>query len=170
MSGIPGAWIDRMALFLSTFINRIDKKGRVSVPASFRTVLSEASGQGFAAFPSYRLSALEACGLDRMRQLVQGVDGLAIFSQEHTDFASILFADAEVLQCDTEGRVMLPARLLKHACINDHVAFVGCGSTFQIWDPEAFSAHQAAARARLQSQNMSLGRLSPNVAKGQGDA
>jgi MraZ protein len=162
-----------MALFLSSFVNRIDKKGRVSVPASFRSALAgesaqgstQSSAQGFAAFPSYRFSAIEACGLGRMRQLVEGVDRLETFSQEQFDFAATLFADADVLHFDSEGRVLLPAALLEHAQVTELVAFAGCGSTFQIWNPEAFKAHQVESRERLKRQNLTLGRILPEAAK-----
>lgn len=148
-----------MALFLSTFINKIDKKGRVSVPAPFRTALGSHSFQGIALFRSYNSAALEGSGLDRMARLSQSVDTLDLFSQEQDDLAAVLFADTQQLPFDGEGRIMIPQELLDHAGIIDQVCFVGRGATFQIWNPDTFTAHQVQARERLK-QNKATLRLS----------
>lgn len=145
-----------MALFLSTFINKIDKKGRVSVPATFRAALSKASFQGVAAFRSYKMSAIEGCDLDRMQRLSESVDNIDLFSQEHDDLAATIFADSQQLAFDSEGRIMLPKELLEHAGITDQACFVGRGATFQIWAPEVFKEHQEKARHRLKEQNTTL--------------
>ncbi len=76
-----GKWDDQglndrgrqVALFISTFVNKVDKKGRVSVPAPFRAALAGQSFAGIVAYPSFVLSAIEACGIDRMEELSQGI-------------------------------------------------------------------------------------------------
>ncbi len=55
-----------MAVFIGTFENKVDRKGRVSVPAQFRQTLAAQSFQGIVAFRSYRADAIEACGFDFM--------------------------------------------------------------------------------------------------------
>ncbi len=145
-----------MALFLSTFINKIDRKGRVSVPASFRCVLAQSSFQGVVGFRSYKYSALEVCGMERMMELSQSVDRLDLFSDKQDDFAATLFADACSLPFDGEGRILLPQVLLLHADLKDTVAFVGRGATFQIWNPEAFQVYQDKARCRIKEQKDTL--------------
>lgn len=145
-----------MALFLSTFTNKIDKKGRVSVPATFRTTLSAQDFQGIAVFRSYKAPALESCGLDRMQRLSESVDTLDLFSDEQDDLASTIFADTHQLPFDSEGRIMLPQDLMDHAGITTQACFVGRGATFQIWSPEGFAAHQEEARARLKAQKATL--------------
>ncbi len=139
-----------MAVFLSTFVNKVDRKGRVSVPATYRAVLGEQSFAGIVVFPSFRDSynAIEACGMDRMERLSASVDGLNPFSDEHDDFATAIFGSAVQLPFDSEGRVMLPEHLREHAGIDTHAAFVGRGATFQIWRPEALEVFQVEARRR----------------------
>jgi MraZ protein len=138
-----------MTLFLSTFINKLDKKGRVSVPASFRLALSGQDFQGIVAFRSYKLPAIEGMGLDRMQRLSKSVDHLDLFSEVQEDLAATIFADTQMLAFDGDGRVILQPLLLEHANIQDAVAFVGRGATFQIWNPLAFEAHQQEARKRV---------------------
>lgn len=149
-----------MALFLSTFVNKIDKKGRVSVPAPFRAALAGQSFAGIVAYPSFVYPAVEACGIDRMEQLSQSVDRLNPFSDEHDAFASALFAESYRLGWDGEGRIVLPEALRRHAGLAGEVTFLGRGGTFQMWGPEAARANQQNARdlARSQRETLSLHR------------
>lgn len=150
-----------MSVFLSSFENKIDKKGRVSVPAPFRQALSQESFQGVVLFRSYKSNTLEGCGLSRMIRLSESVDAMDQFSQEHDDLAATIFADAHQLAFDTDGRILLPKPLLDHANISEKAMFVGRGGTFQIWDPNDFHQHQEKARERAQEKGMTL-KLNPS--------
>ena len=150
-----------MALFLSTFCNKLDKKGRVSVPASFRAALSGQTFQGIIAFRSLTLQAVEGFGMDRMEKLSQQIDRLDLFSEDQQDWASSIFADAQQLGFDNDGRVTLPEILREHSQIKDFVAFVGRGPTFQLWNPDHFKEYQSKARERLiANKGSSLGAIS----------
>lgn len=144
-----------MALFLSTFTNKVDRKGRVSVPASFRSALTGQNFNGIIAFRSFKLPALEACGIDRMEELSERIDALPEFSEERDALASLL-ADAQPLAFDGEGRIVLPELLSQHAGIGETAAFVGLGRTFQIWEPQRFEAHQHEMRDRARRQGATL--------------
>jgi MraZ protein len=144
-----------VALFLSTFVNKVDRKGRVSVPASFRSALAGQSFLGIVAYPSFKLPCVEGGGIDRMEELSARVDAMGQFS-ESADNASVVFSDAQQLSFDGEGRIMLPQVLAEHAGITEQAAFVGQGKTFQIWEPERFKAHQAELRERARRQGVTL--------------
>ena len=112
-----------MALFMSTYVNKVDRKGRVSVPATFRSTLSAHRQPNLlVAFPSVRLPALECTGSDRMAEMQERIETLEQFSEEYENL-SLLFADAHPLTMDGEGRVILPEPLKEHAHIGDEVAF-----------------------------------------------
>ncbi len=137
-----------MALFVSTFINKVDRKGRVSVPASFRATLSPQSA-AIVVYPSFTSAAIEGCGPDFLEELATSASTtFDLFSTEQDDLNTLIFASSCQLAWDPEGRVLLPAEILAHAAIGELAAFVGKGRTFQIWEPEALKAHQAEARAR----------------------
>lgn len=144
-----------MALFLSTFVNKVDRKGRVSVPASFRQALAGQNFNGIVAYRSFKLTALEASGIDRMEQLSDRIDALPEFSEDRDALSSIL-ADAQQLAFDGEGRIVLPELLCQHAGIGETAAFVGLGRTFQIWEPQRFEAHQQEMRERARRQGTTL--------------
>jgi MraZ protein len=144
-----------VALFLSTFVNKVDRKGRVSVPSTFRAALAGQSFLGIVAYRSFKLPCVEAGGIDRMEELSARVDAMGQFS-ESSDNASVVFSDAQQLSFDGEGRIMLPQVLAEHAGIADHATFVGQGKTFQIWEPQRFKAHHDELRERARRQGVTL--------------
>ncbi len=145
-----------MAVFIGTFENKIDRKGRVSVPAPFRLTLAGQSFQGIVAFRSYRAAAIEACGIDFMERLNDSMTSLDFFSDAQDDLAATIFADSQQLPFDGDGRIILPGQLAEHAGITEHAAFVGKGPIFQIWQPDALERYKEEARARAKSQGLTL--------------
>jgi len=135
-------------MFLSSFENKIDKKGRVSVPANFRSHLNSMGYNGFISYPSFNHTALEACTQDRIEKLSNAIDSLNPFEEKRDYFATSVLSESENLQFDTEGRVSISEKLLSHAKIKSNVLFVGLGKTFQIWDPNNFYKFKAFARKK----------------------
>ena len=135
-------------MFLSSFENKIDKKGRVSVPATFRSYLNTLGYNGFVSYPSFNHSALEACSQDRIEKLSSTIDSLNPFEEKRDYFATSVLSESEIHQFDTEGRVSISEKLLNHAKIKNHVLFVGLGRTFQIWEPTNFEKFKLLARKK----------------------
>ena len=146
-----------MGLFLSTFVNRIDKKGRVSVPASFRAALSDDTFQGVVLYPSYKNSAIEGVTMGTMQGLSARMDdNLALFSDDHDELATVLFGESIQLAFDENGRISLPKQFLDFAGIEGEIAFVGLGNKFQIWNPKTLEERKATARDAVKSKGMTL--------------
>jgi len=135
-------------MFLSSYENRLDKKGRVSVPASFRSHLSSLGYNGFIAYPSFNNSALEACSQDRIEKLSNSIDSLNPFEEKRDYFATSVLSESVNLQFDTEGRILISEKLLDHAKIKNNILFVGLGKTFQIWEPKIFEKFKVVARKK----------------------
>ena len=146
---------EKVELFLSTFVNKVDRKGRVSVPATFRAAVADQSFPGIVIFPSFKYEALDASGIKRMEEMGERLNTLDEFSEEHENL-SMLFASSQPLPFDTEGRIVLPESLAVYAHISDSAAFVGLGKSFQIWQPDRFADHQAMLRERARRQGTSL--------------
>ena len=145
-----------MALFLSTFVNKVDKKGRVSVPATYRTALAQQNYAGVVVFPSLQHPAIEGSGIDRFERLADGVDDLNPFSDVHDDVSKAIFGQAHQLPFDGEGRIIFPEMLMRHANIDDHAVFVGQGRTFQVWEPESLREHEAKALERAKDSRTAI--------------
>jgi MraZ protein len=135
-------------LFLSTFVNRVDRKGRVSVPATFRSTLAtHRHPNQVVLIPSFKYEALDGTGSDHLVEMMEGLNTLDQYSDRRDDLA-LVFAESRALQIDGEGRIVIPDDLKDHAHISDEVAFVGLGTMFQMWEPGRFSRHRAEARER----------------------
>ncbi len=146
-----------MGLFLSTTINKVDKKGRVSVPSGFRAALSGEAFQGVVLFRSYTQKTIEGVGMSAMEAMSARMDdNFAFFSDDHDELATVLFGESMQLGFDGDGRIMLPQAFADYAGITDQVAFVGLGKKFQIWNPDTLEARKSAARDAVQSKKMTL--------------
>ena len=143
-------------MFLSNYENKIDKKGRVSVPASFRSYLNTMGFNGFVSYPSFNHPALEACSQDRIEKLSNTIDSLNPFEEKRDYFATSILSESENLQFDTEGRISLSKKLLNHAKINSSILFVGLGKTFQIWEPKNFEKFKSFARKKAYQNRSNL--------------
>ncbi len=154
--------------FFSRFDNKVDKKGRVSVPARWRAIIAQQAFQGIVAYPSPVSAAVEACGMDRHERLAESIDGFNPFSDTHGAFAAALLTRSHPLPFDGEGRVMLPEALLAHAGIEGMASFAGRGATFQIWRPDAYDAYEAEALERARTEAPALALMQSQAASGEG--
>ena len=143
-------------MFLSSYENKLDKKGRVSVPATFRSHLSAMGYNGFICYPSFSHGALEGCSQDRIEKLSNTIDSLNPFEENRDYFATSVLSESENLQFDTEGRVSISEKLLNHAKIKNNILFVGLGKTFQIWDPKIFEKFKSIARKKAYQNRAKL--------------
>jgi MraZ protein len=153
-----------MDRFVSTFINKIDAKGRVSVPAPFRAVLERDgyAGGGIYCYPSLDAPALDAGGQRLADNIDRLLDGLPDYSDERDELSVALYGDVHTLAIDQDGRIVLPETLRAHAGLSTHVAFVGLGQKFQMWEPARFEARRAAAREKVRDhRRLFAGRRGP---------
>ena len=141
-------------MFLSTYENKLDKKGRVSVPASFRSHLSNLGYNGVICYPSFNNSSIEACSQDRIEKISSAIDSLNPFEEKRDYFATAVLSESSNLIFDTEGRVQFSKKLLNFAKIKSDILFVGLGKTFQVWNPKNFEKFKSFARKKaLQSRS-----------------
>ncbi|HYD29607.1 MAG TPA: division/cell wall cluster transcriptional repressor MraZ [Azospirillaceae bacterium] len=145
-----------MAVFLSTYVNKIDSKGRVSVPASFRSQLAGPAGLKVVVFPSLQHQALDACSLEHMEQLSESLESPDLPEEEREMIETVIFGSSVELSFDNEGRISLPQHLCEYAGITKDATFVGRRKTFQIWDPGSYRAHETALREKARNSNISL--------------
>ncbi len=143
-------------MFLSTYENKLDKKGRVSVPATFRSYLSNLGYNGVVCFPSFNNHSIEAWTQDRIEKISNTIDSLNPFEEKRDFFATSILSESINLQFDSEGRISLSLKLLKHAKIKNSMIFVGQGKTFQIWEPTMFEKFKVSARKKANINRSSL--------------
>jgi MraZ protein len=149
-------------LFQGHALNAVDAKGRVSVPASFRTLIDRratANGQD--------AENVLTIGEHRSGHYLTAMDGIAaaeadrLLIESVADVPAIERPDAleaaraeaygglDRVTFDGAGRMVLPPMLRKFGGIEDLAFFVGAGSTFQIWSPRrALAQLPEASRVR----------------------
>ena len=143
-------------MFLSTYQNKIDKKGRVSVPASFRSYLSNLGYNGVICYPSFNNNCIEAWPQDRIEKISNAIDSLNPFEEKKDYIATSILSESINLQFDSERRILITNKLLKHAKIKNSILFVGQGKTFQIWEPNYYEKFKVTAKRKSNIHRSSL--------------
>ena len=143
-------------MFLSTYENKLDKKGRVSVPSSFRSYLSNLGYNGVICYPSFNNQCIESWPQDRIEKISNAIDSLNPYEEKKDYFATSILSESINLQFDSEGRISLTSKLLKHAKIKSSMLFVGQGKTFQIWEPATFEKFKVNAKKKANLNRASL--------------
>ena len=143
-------------MFLSIYENKLDRKGRVSVPASYRSYLSNLGYNGVICYPSFNNPSIEAWPQDRIEKISNTIDSLNPFEEKRDYFATSILSESINLQFDGEGRISLSSKLIKHAKIKYSMLFVGQGKTFQIWEPSIFEKFKVKARKKANLNRDSL--------------
>lgn len=127
-----------MQWFVGTITNKLDAKGRVSVPAPFRQVLAGQDNDGLYCVPSIggekSLTGFGNALFTRQMELLKPLNPM--FDRAFAPRAHAIFGSARHLSFDDDGRVRLPDDLISHAEISEKISFVGLGEIFEIWNPD----------------------------------
>jgi transcriptional regulator MraZ len=145
-----------MDRFVSNVTLRLDSKGRVSIPAAMRSVLTRGGFDGLYCYPALDRPAIDAGGNALMSEIEALIARYAPFSEERERFALALYGTSETLKIDGEGRVTLSDSLKRHAGIVDAISFVGLGHKFQIWEPTRFQSELAEATQKVRELKAEL--------------
>ena len=126
------------------------------MPASFRSYLSNLGYNGVICYPSFNNLCIEAWPQDRIEKISNAIDALNPFDEKKDFFATSILSESINLQFDSEGRISLTTKLLKHAKIKNSMLFVGQGKTFQIWEPAIFEKFKVSAKKKSNINRSSL--------------
>ena len=135
-----------MSRFLSSATNRIDSKGRVSVPAAFRSVLAQRNIQELYCFQDFVFPAISVGGPDLLERFERQIAAEDPFSPVANEMSLLIHGGGVFMRLDAEGRLMVTDFIRDFTRISDEVTFVGRADHFQLWQPQAFQAAQMQAR------------------------
>ncbi|SSC66316.1 division/cell wall cluster transcriptional repressor MraZ [Ciceribacter selenitireducens] len=135
-----------MNRFLSSAINRIDAKGRVSVPAVFRAVLAQRDIQELYCIQDFVFPAISIGGPDLLERYERQISAGDPFSREGNEMSLLVHGGGVFMKLDAEGRLMVTDFIRDFTGITAEVCFVGRSDHFQLWQPQAFHEAQVAAR------------------------
>lgn len=143
-------------LFLDTITNKVDAKGRVSLPADYRTIVKELSTE-IVCYRSLTSPCIEGCTEDLLEKLATDIENSTdFFSETQDDLTNLIFGDAKRFTFDSTGRIMLTEKLLKHAEITDVAVFVGKGRKFQIWSEKNWEKEEKRIREKIKANRPSI--------------
>ena len=145
-----------MDLFISKYFNKIDKKGRVSLPSNFRNALPKSNKNEIILYKSIKTKSIEGCGVGRLKEISKRINNLDFFSEDYDDFSTSIFSEIVTTNVDKEGRFLIPEDLKLYAGIQTDAAFFGQGYFFQIWEPKKGLKNIEASRKRLLEEKKSL--------------
>lgn len=143
-----------MDRFVSNTINKVDKKGRVSIPAPFRTALQGQSLLHVILNTEHQVA--EAGGSAFMNANYKRLEQMDPFSKEYEIWSFYLLGDADEIKIDGEGRIIISDIIREHTGISDEVAFVGRGNFFQLWAPKKFKIYREEARAQIKQMRKKI--------------
>lgn len=138
---------------MGTHLNKLDAKGRVSIPAPLRNPIK--NGDGIVALvlrPSHKHPCIECWPPNVFDEAAAPLLKIDLFSEDQEDDLATTFADAYPVESDKEGRIIVPEMLKEHAGLVDGVMFMGLGRTFQIWEPAAAERRRLEARERVRAR------------------
>jgi len=143
--------------------NKVDTKGRVSIPAPFRRVLEEGDpdwNAGVGINPNFVIvygrrnnNCLEGYSLKSMNDVDDLVSRLPRYSKEREILERLLNSQSIYAQVDENGRIVLPPKLRELVGIKSSAMFVGMGDKFQVWKPEFYQEDMKLIDKRLTENN-----------------
>ncbi len=136
----------KIFLFMDTVVNKVDAKGRVSLPSDYRAIVKELSTE-IVCYRSLSSPCIEGCLEETLDKLATDIENATdFFSETQDNLTNLIFGDAKRFVFDSTGRIVLTEKLLKHAQITDSAVFVGKGRKFQIWNPQNWEKEEARIR------------------------
>jgi MraZ protein len=137
-----------MTEFVGKFLNKIDKKGRVSVPALWRPKLLGEGFSGIVAQLTNGYNSVDGYSKNYLERYQDWLDKQDPHIEGNEYEATLIFGSS-MLPFDREGRVLLPDLIKKKAQLENDALFVGMGRKFRIWEPSSFDSYEKKAREYL---------------------
>ncbi|MBA3946283.1 MAG: division/cell wall cluster transcriptional repressor MraZ [Herpetosiphonaceae bacterium] len=122
-------------MFLGEYEHSVDIKGRIAVPAKFRSQLAG----GLVVTRGFE-RCLQVYPMTQWQELSTKVSGLSLGQQEARSLRRILFAQAFDTEVDKQGRILLPQALREYASIGEDAVVAGMDTYFEIWAKQGWEA------------------------------
>lgn len=133
--------------FTGSSTHKVDAKGRVSLPADYRKVLEGFGASHIVILPQMQRDEAHVGfspeGYDR---IIEQAEAMALEYEDADAMSMSVMTDARQIPVDDAGRIVLSKDLRDSLGLNGEVRFVGRGSAFELWEPEARARHEAGIK------------------------
>ncbi|MFP1644075.1 division/cell wall cluster transcriptional repressor MraZ [Pontitalea aquivivens] len=139
---------------------KVDAKGRVSIPASFRRVI-EACDPDWTpgnrpniviVYGGPQQTWLQVYTMEAIAEIDAQIDMMQRGSVERAEIEDLMYGQSHEAQIDDDGRLVLPQKLREKIGLKSEAFFVSAGTSFKIWDPATYEAGQAELYAERATQ------------------
>lgn len=141
-------------MFIGEYRHAVDTKGRLAIPAKFRSVLRAGC---------VVTRGIDACLFlftkEEWGKLAEKITSLPLTQANSRAFARLMLAGAMDLEVDSQGRILLPDYLRKYAGLKKQVVVAGLSSRLELWDAEAWDAYKQRTEASSSAIAEQLGSL-----------
>lgn len=141
-------------------LQKVDSKGRVSIPALFRRVVQACdpnwteglSPELVIVYGDTRREFLECYTIEAIEEVDIKIDSLPRGSVGRKTLERLFHGQSFPTSIDETGRLVLPVKLRQKIGIDKEAYFIAAGDTFQIWNPDTYEADQQKTDAWLEDQ------------------
>ena len=137
-----------MSIFISSFISKIDKKNRITIPTTFKNTITKSKEKSYL-FKSLKNNCLEIYLENKINSIITLIEEDDFFSRKKDDVKTAILSDLEEISIDKEGRLVLKDDHKKFSKIIDHIIYIGKGNYFEIWDRSLGLKHKEIARKKF---------------------
>lgn len=138
--------------FIGESRNKVDAKGRVSIPALFRRVLEAGDPewkdglrpQVIVVYGDHRKKYLECYTVEAHARVAAQIEAMPRGSMERRMLERLILGLSHPAEVDTDGRIVLPQKLREKIDLGEEAFFIASGDTFQIWKPETYDTEELA--------------------------
>ena len=121
---------------VGTYECKLDPKGRVKLPVSLVKQLKGV--ETFVLKRSVFQKCLELYTLEEWSAMMEKVNKLNRFRKKNNDFIRRFTAGVKMVDIDTNGRLLIPKDLIKHACIKKDIVLSAAVNILEIWDKNLY--------------------------------
>lgn len=131
--------------FTSSFFNKVDAKGRVSVPAPWRKALELRGADGnLVLIPGFRdRRCIEGYAPDTYQALAAAISRMHPSDPNRKKLEYRVMSRAVPMQVDDNGRIVIGSDLRGAFSLEPEAVFVGMGDSFQVWSRASYDLHVA---------------------------
>lgn len=137
-AGIDGLMAGLSPLLLGTYTPKIDAKGRVALPAKFRSQL----GQGLV-----MARGQERCvyllPFDEFRRIASQIQRTSVGNKAAREYLRVFLSGAVDQEPDKQGRVVVPQMLRDYANLGSDIVVIGVGTRAELWNKDAWESYLA---------------------------
>ena len=137
-AGIDGLMAGLPQLLLGTYTPKIDAKGRVALPAKFRSQL----GQGLV-----MARGQERCvyllPFDEFRRIASQIQRTSVGNKAAREYLRVFLSGAVDQEPDKQGRVVVPQMLRDYANLGSDIVVIGVGTRAELWNKDAWESYLA---------------------------